>query len=132
MTGILVVSHSPLAAKGIAETASQMAGSPDLVAGVGGDESGGLGNSIPMVLEALTGMLAKWDEVVVIPDMGSSVLSAKAALEMIDGPARERVVIADAPVLEGAVVAAVEASAGSSASDVAGTANEAYQMKKIA
>ena len=130
MIGILVVSHSAQAAAGIVEIASQMSGGA-CVKGVGGNDSGGIGSSVPMVVEALSEMLSLCDSVVMIPDLGSSVLSARAVLDMLDEADAKRVRIADAPVLEGAVVAAIEAGAGSSMEDVLSSAKEARNMEKL-
>ena len=84
-----------------------------------------------MVFEALSEMLSLCDSVVMIPDLGSSVLSARAVLDMLDEADAKRVRIADAPVLEGAVVAAIEAGAGSSMEDVLSSAKEARNMEKL-
>ena len=115
MIGILVVSHSAQAAAGIVEIASQMSGGA-CVKGVGGNDSGGIGSSVPMVFEALSEMLSLCD---------------RAVLDMLDEADAKRVRIADAPVLEGAVVAAIEAGAGSSMEDVLSSAKEARNMEKL-
>ena len=130
MIGVLVVSHSAQAAAGIVEIASQMSGGA-CVKGVGGNDSGGIGSSVPMVFEALSEMLSLCDSVVMIPDLGSSVLSSRAVLEMLDEADFKRVRVADAPVLEGSVVAAIEAGAGSSMEDVLNSAKEARNMEKL-
>lgn len=130
MVGILIVSHSEKAALGIAEIASQMCGGAVPVAAVGGAEGGGLGTSVPAILEALQILLEQCDDVLLLPDLGSAVLSAGAALEFL-GDAAARVTMVDAPVLEGAMVGAVEASIGSPVSRVAAVAREARNLKKL-
>ena len=130
MVGILIVSHSEKAALGIAEIASQMCGGAVPVAAVGGAEVGGLGTSVPAILEALQILLEQCDDVLLLPDLGSAVLSAGAALEFL-GDAAARVTMVDAPVLEGAMVGAVEASIGSPVSRVAAVAREARNLKKL-
>ena len=112
MIALLVVSHSKDAARGIAEIASQMCGGSVPVCGVGGTEDGALGTSVPLILEALENLLEKAEGVLILPDLGSAVLSARSALEFL-GDQTERIMFADAPVLEGAMMAAVEASLGS-------------------
>jgi len=67
--------------------------------------------------------------VVVVPDLGSAVLSARAALEML-GDDASRVVIADGPALEGAMMGAVQASVGSSLVEVERTVREARNLEK--
>jgi dihydroxyacetone kinase phosphotransfer subunit len=128
--GILVVSHSAKAAEGIAEIASQMSGGIVPVCAVGGTEEGGLGTSVPGIVEALGGLLEKAEGVVLVPDLGSAVLSARSALEFLGDDAK-KVLIVDAPVLEGAMMASVEASIGSSLERVAQVAGEARLLSKL-
>lgn len=133
MVGILIVSHSEKAAEGIAEIAIGMSstGRRLPIVAVGGNDHGGLGVSVTKVYEALAAMLPKADEgVVILPDLGSSVLSSRAAIEMLSPDDAKKIVIADAPVLEGAMVASVEASAGSSLEEVLEAAKEARNLNK--
>ena len=130
MVGLLVVSHSPEAAAGIATIASQMCGGIVPIRGVGGSEEGGLGTSVPLIRDALKELLETAGEVLVLPDLGSAVLSARSALEFL-GSSAEKVLFADAPILEGAMMAAVEASLGSSLRRVCQVAEEAHLLKKL-
>ncbi|EHM09397.1 dihydroxyacetone kinase, phosphotransfer subunit [Thermanaerovibrio velox DSM 12556] len=129
MIGILVVSHSSKAAEGIAEIASAMSQGAVPVLGVGGNDDGGLGTCVPAIYEALLDLLGRCDGVVVVPDLGSAVLSARAAIGML-GDEASRVVIADGPVLEGAMMGAVQASVGSSLAEVERTVREARDLEK--
>jgi dihydroxyacetone kinase DhaKLM complex PTS-EIIA-like component DhaM len=113
MVGIVVVSHSERAAEGISEIAAEMAGDTRIEP-VGGDGQGGIG-TVPDAIEAAIDAAAGGDEggdagdldpVVVLVDLGSAVMNADVAVELSDAEA----VIADAPVLEGAVNAAVAAT----------------------
>ena len=119
MVGIVVVSHSERAAEGIAEIAAEMAGDTRIEP-VGGDGKGGIG-TVPDAIEAAIDAAAggsedgdtagggsdgDLDPVVVLVDLGSAVMNADVAVELSDAEA----VIADAPVLEGAVNAAVAAT----------------------
>ena len=70
------------------------------------------------------------DGVVIMVDLGSAVLSAETALEFLTDELRTRVKIADAPVVEGAIAATVEASLGSELAQVLRTAEEARNLKK--
>jgi dihydroxyacetone kinase phosphotransfer subunit len=130
--GVLVVSHSEDAAKGIRDIAAEMFGdAPGVpIAGVGGDGEGGLGVSVPRIFDVLRDMLSKTDGVVIVPDLGSSVLSSRAAIALLDPEDAARSIIADAPVLEGAMMAAVEASIGSDLAAVAKCASEARGLRK--
>ncbi|KOX97256.1 MULTISPECIES: PTS-dependent dihydroxyacetone kinase phosphotransferase subunit DhaM [Halorubrum] len=120
MVGIVVVSHSERAAEGIAEIAAEMAGDTRIEP-VGGDGKGGIGtvpDAIETAIDAAAGSEdgsdavggeedgGDADGVVVLVDLGSAVMNADVAVEMSDAEA----VIADAPVLEGAVNAAVAAT----------------------
>jgi dihydroxyacetone kinase phosphotransfer subunit len=133
MVGILIVSHSEDAAHGIAQIARGMsvAGGDAPIVGVGGNDDGGLGVSVAKIMEALTDMLPKCDGILILPDLGSSVLSSRGAMGMLSDEDAAKIVIADAPVLEGAMLAAVEASTGSDLPAVAQIAEEAKNLKKI-
>jgi len=104
MVGLVVVSHSATAAEGIAEVAGEMGGDTRIEP-VGGDGEGGFG-TVPDDIEDALGAADDGDGVVVLVDLGSAVMNAEVALELSDADA----VIADAPVLEGAVNAAVAAT----------------------
>lgn len=131
MIGILVVSHSGEAASGIAKIAMEMSGHGEVpVVGVGGNESGGLGSSVPGVYQALLDLLSCCDGVLIVPDIGSSVLSSRGAIGMLSPDDAPRAVIANAPILEGAMLAAIESSAGSDLATVADAAKEARNLDK--
>lgn len=120
--GLVVVSHSAQVAEGVVELASQMAPSVRLVA-AGGDGSGGVGTSFDLISTALdeadTG-----DGVAILYDLGSALLTTEMALEMADPDVAERRVIVDAPVVEGAIAAAVAAEGGGELSAVVAAARE--------
>ena len=132
MVGVLVVSHSADAAKGIRDIAVEMSGNTRgvLITGVGGDGGGGLGVSVPRIFDVLEDMLSKTDGVLIVPDLGSSVLASRAAIDMLDPKDAARAVIADAPALEGAMMAAVEASIGSDLAAVTKCATAARELRK--
>jgi dihydroxyacetone kinase phosphotransfer subunit len=124
MVGLLVVSHSEDAARGIRDVAAEMGGDADIVP-VGGDPDGGIGTSVPDIQDALGEM---GDEVVILVDLGSAVMNAEMAVETSDTDA----VIADAPVLEGALNAAVEATSSSATlSSVRESAEAAADISKL-
>jgi dihydroxyacetone kinase phosphotransfer subunit len=126
MVGLVVVSHSERAAEGIVEVAAEMAGDTSLEA-VGGDGQGGIG-TVPDAIEAAIDAADDGDGVVVLVDLGSAVMNADVAVELSDAEA----VIADAPVLEGAVNAAVAATDPSATLDsVREQAEAARGMEKL-
>ncbi|WAC65983.1 dihydroxyacetone kinase phosphoryl donor subunit DhaM [Agrococcus sp. SL85] len=106
--GLLVVSHSRLLADGVAELAGQMAHGVT-IATAGGTDDGGIGTSFDLVVAGLA-EADSGDGVVVLCDLGSAVMTAETALDLAEHP--DRVRIADAPIAEGAVAAAVAAELG--------------------
>lgn len=108
MIGLLIVSHSADAATGIKEIALEMGGSDATIAAVGGDPDGGVGSDATAIQETLSDLLDETDGAVVLVDLGSAVMNAKTAVEMVDS--EDPIVLADAPILEGALNAAVEAT----------------------
>ena len=133
MVGIVIVSHSRLAAEGIRELAAQMAGPELPLIACGGLEAGSIGTDAIRIQNAIIAA-DRGDGVCVMVDLGSGIMSAETAtdlLEMDDEHEGIRVQIADAPVLEGSVSAAVSASAGDSLEEVIAAAEEARGMQKL-
>lgn len=119
---IVVVSHSEKIADGAVELAAQMA--PDvLLLAAGGTDDGRIGTSLEKVMSALA-EAAGGDGVVVLTDLGSAVMTAESALEFAEDP--DSVLLADAPLVEGLVAAAVAAQGGASAAAVRTAAESAY------
>ncbi|TQM83107.1 PTS hybrid protein [Saccharothrix saharensis] len=116
MIGLVVVSHSRRLAEGVAEVAGQMAPSVRIVPS-GGDGSGGLGTDYVAVGEAIT-RADSGSGVVVLFDLGSAKMVADMAAEEAEGS----VVVVDAPLVEGAVAAAVRAQGGAGLAEVAAAA----------
>jgi PTS hybrid protein len=127
LVGIVLVSHSSDIASGLAELAGQMAGDDVPIEAVGGGPEGGLGTNGDEVQKALLSADAG-DGVVVLGDLGSAILTVRHVLDR-NGNGHIRLV--DAPFVEGAVAAAVTASAGSSLEDVARAAEEARGVSKL-
>jgi PTS hybrid protein len=127
VVGIVLVSHSPQLAAGLADLLAAV-GSPDVAIEVAaGTEDGRLGTSPDAVTAAVTAA-DRGDGVVVLPDLGSAVLSVKVALEDSDP---ERHVLVDAPFVEGAVAAAVTAAGGATVAEVAEAARGARDVAKF-
>jgi len=106
--GLVVVSHSAQLAAGVVELAAQMARDVVLVA-AGGTDDGGIGTSLDKVTAAL-GQAETGSGVVVLTDLGAAVMRAETAPEFMGNP--DTIVLADAPLVEGAVAAAVSAQSG--------------------
>lgn len=119
--GLVIVSHSEKLAAGVVELAAQMA--PDVVlAAAGGMDDGGIGTSLEKVMTAM-GLADTGAGAVVLTDLGSAVMTAESALEFLGSPAT--VLLADAPLVEGAIAAAVSAQSGASADVVCKAAETA-------
>jgi dihydroxyacetone kinase phosphotransfer subunit len=121
--GIVIVSHSPDVARGAADMVRQMVGDVIPLAWCGGAPGGGLGTNVEAILGAID---RAWSEagVAILVDLGGAETNSEMAVELLPEERRERVVICDAPVVEGAVMAGTEASAGSTLEQVRSTAEE--------
>jgi PTS hybrid protein len=126
MVGVVVVSHSAEIARGVVELAGQMAGGEVRLEGVGGDSHGTLGTDEGRVREAIH-RADDGDGVAILADLGSAVLTIRHILESGNGGVR----LADAPVVEGAVAAAVVASMGLPLDEVVKAAEEARDVRKL-
>lgn len=128
--GLVVVSHSAKVAEGVVEMAAQMAAGVRLRA-AGGTDDGGIGTDATLIAQAIADA-DDGDGVLVFADLGSAVLSAQLAIdELVDEQRRARVRIAEAPLVEGAVIAAIQASTGSSLEEVDAAARGAATMAKV-
>ena len=123
--GIVIVSHSPLVAEGAADMVRQMVGDEVPLAWCGGNPEGGLGTSVEAILSAID---RAWSDrgVAILVDLGGAETNSEMAIEMLDGDRGGKVVVCNAPVVEGAVMAATEASGGASLAEVRATAEELY------
>jgi phosphoenolpyruvate---glycerone phosphotransferase subunit DhaM len=120
--GLVVVSHSRALADAAVVLARGMLPGRELAVEVAaGDVDGGLGTDATAISAAITAA-DSGDGVVVLMDLGSAVLSAETALELLDDDVRERVVLSPAPLVEGLVGAAVVAATGATRERVAAEA----------
>ncbi len=127
---LILVSHSGEIASGLAEMAAQIAGPTVEIVAAGGAVDGSLGTDGGRVLEALRAG-AKGAGAVVLVDLGSSVLSVRAAIGELTPEELEHVSVADAPLVEGAIAAAVAASTGCTHAEAARAAEEARNVAKL-
>ena len=130
MVGIVLVSHSRTLAEGLRDMVAQVAGQDVRVAVAAGTPDGRLGTSAPLIVEAIRSVDGP-DGVLVLLDLGSAALSIELALEELDDDQRHRIVVSDGPLVEGAVVAAVQASLGAGLSEVAAEAAAAARLSKL-
>ena len=128
MVGIVVVSHSDALADGVVLLAREMASEQLALEAAGGmSEPGVLGTDAERVRAAIERAMSP-DGVLVLMDLGSALISAELAVDLLEG-ASGPVLLSDAPLVEGAVAAAVAASTGAGLAEVAAEARGALAMK---
>ena|SRR5438270_11899996 len=128
--GLVIVSHSARLAEGVAELAGQMAQGKVQIAIAGGTADGTLGTSVEKIVTALQTVKGS-DGILVLLDLGSAVMSTEMAVETFGQDHHQPVMISAAPLVEGAVIAAVEASIGNSLQEVAEAAASAHTLPKL-
>lgn len=128
--GLVIVSHSVRLAEGVVELAEQMAQGKVAIAAAGGTSEGDLGTSVDKIVVALQ-HVRESDGILVLLDLGSAVMATEMAVEAFAQESCCPVVISSAPLVEGAVIAAVEASIGNSLQEVAEAAAEAHTLPKV-
>ena len=109
--GVVIVSHSSKVAEGAADMVRQMVGDSVPLAWTGGNPEGGLGTDVASIIEAIG---RAWSEagVAVLVDLGGAETNSEMAIGMLEPDRHGRVVVCEAPVVEGAVIAATESSGG--------------------
>lgn len=122
--GIVIVSHSPDVAKGAANMVRQMVGTQVPLAWCGGDPDGGLGTDVAAIQQAIEDA---WSDsgVAVLVDLGGAETNTEMAIEFLSPERGANVLICNAPLVEGAVMAATEASIGSALHEVKEAAEDA-------
>ena len=131
MVGIVIVSHSWKIAEGVCDMAREVAQHHNGIIPAGGLEDGSMGTDaariMAAILEANSG-----DGVVILADIGSSIMSSETAIELLESEDENvQAVIADAPLVEGAICAAVEASGKGTLDSVLAAAEESRGSMKL-
>ena len=126
MVGIVIVSHSQKLAEGVVEISKMMAAQAPIVA-AGGLEDGSLGTSYEKISAAIEEVYSE-DGVIILPDMGSAVMTTEMVLEDFDKP---RVKMIDCPLVEGAVLAAVESAGGKTFEEISRRMEKVRTTKKF-
>jgi PTS hybrid protein len=121
--GVVIVSHSPKIAEGAADMVRQMVGDSVPLAWTGGNPDGGLGTDVGAIIAAID---RAWSDagVVILVDLGGAETNSEMAIDLLDPARRDKVLVCEAPVVEGAVMAATEASGGAALEAVRRTAEE--------
>ena len=132
MVGLVVVSHSQKLAEGVLELAGQMTRGAVAMEAAGGidDPENPIGTDPMKVLAAIESVAAQAEDgVLVIMDLGSALMSAETALDFLPDEIKAKVRLCSAPVVEGTMAAAVQASVGGSLDDVSAEAGAALNVK---
>jgi len=131
LVGIVIVAHSQELAQGVCAVASQMSARSDLpIVAAGGLEDGGLGTSFERIQQAVDAVYSE-DGVLILMDLGSAVMTTQMVLEMLPPEQRAHVRLSNAPLVEGAIAAAVAASLGDDLDQVQRAAETAMELPKI-
>lgn len=128
MVGVVIVSHSNEIAQGTRALALVMGSEGQNVFAAGGLPDGGIGTDADRITQAIQSA-DQGDGIVVLADLGSAVLSTSMAMEILEGTVSE-VRVADAPIVEGAVAAVVQASIGATLEEVVQAAEDARNLSK--
>jgi phosphoenolpyruvate-protein phosphotransferase/dihydroxyacetone kinase phosphotransfer subunit len=126
VVGLVIVSHSHELATGVVELAREMGGEDVPIEAAGGLDDGSVGTDAARVQSAIERAMSD-DGVLVLMDLGSALMSAEMATELLGGG--DRVLLSEAPLVEGAVAAAAVARGGASLEEVAAEARGALAMK---
>jgi phosphoenolpyruvate-protein phosphotransferase/dihydroxyacetone kinase phosphotransfer subunit len=130
MIGIVIVSHSANLAEGIRELVNQMTKGQVPLAIAGGIDSpeNPIGTDALRVQAAIESVYSD-DGVVVLMDLGSALLSTEMALEFLPEEQRAKIYLSEAPLVEGAVAAAVQAMVSSDVDQIMTEARGALAAK---
>ena len=130
MVGIVIVSHSAKLAEGIKELAQQMIQTNVLLAIAAGiDDPVNPFGTDALQIQAAIESVNDGSGVVVLMDLGSAILSAEMALEFLPEEERKKVRLCEAPLVEGAIAAVVEAASGASLEQVVSSARTSLNGK---
>lgn len=120
---LVIVSHSVDVARGAVDMVRQMVGDEVKVQACGGDPDGGLGTDAGKILAAINAVYSD-KGVAILVDLGGAETNSEMAIEMLADGMAANVKICDAPIVEGAVMAATEAAGGANLEAVRRTAEE--------
>lgn len=134
MIHLVIVSHSRQLAEGLAELARQMAPPELTIAAVGGVQDGQgqvhLGTDALAIVDAIQTNPSP-DGILILVDLGSAVLSAETALDLLDEPLRQRCLISNAPLVEGTIIAAIEAGLNHDLATINESAEAVSRVAKV-
>ena len=119
--GVVLVSHSEYIAKGLKELVDEMNDGSVQVVAAGGADGGRIGTSAIKI---------QGDHILIYADLGSSILSAETAIDLIDEDLAEKVQLVDAPIVEGALAGVVQGTISDDVADVIKASEDARNVHK--
>lgn len=130
MVGIVLVSHSKKITDGIEEMILEMTGEGVTICSAGGTDDGRLGTSAPKIMESIKAC-QHCNRILVFCDMGSSILSAEAAIDLLEDEVKDKCVLVDAAIVEGAFVAAVHSLVTDNVDEILREVSQLNEISKI-
>lgn len=130
MVGFIIVSHSEKVAEGVVEIAEQMNSKKVKIEAVGGVGDGRIGTNPLRIKEAIE-KIFDGDVIFIFGDLGSSILGSQTAIDLLDDKIKEKVILVDAPLVEGAIAAIVQSSVTDNVNEIINAAKEAKTMDKF-
>ncbi|NJN92901.1 MAG: PTS-dependent dihydroxyacetone kinase phosphotransferase subunit DhaM [Anaerolineales bacterium] len=130
MIGIVIVSHSHLLAQGVQEMALQMSQNLVKIEAAGGVDDRTIGTNAERIQQAIENVYSP-DGVLILFDLGSALYSTEIAIDNLPPEQRSHIKVSSAHLVEGAIVAAVEASLGRTLEEVNEAAEAVKDMQKL-
>ncbi len=130
MVSIVIVSHSEKVATGAAEIAAEMNTGNIPIVAAGGTGDGRIGTNTELIVNAINSVYCG-DDILVFADLGSSILSTEMAMDLLEPEVAAKVRIVDAPIVEGVVVAAIQAGLADNADEIVEVAEGAKLLPKV-
>nr|WP_080598687.1 dihydroxyacetone kinase phosphoryl donor subunit DhaM [Mycoplasma mycoides] len=109
MVGIVVISHSNKIANGVVDLAKQMANEVKIIP-AGGTKDNLIGTDIDLIIDAINKAWDPNDGVILLFDLGSALMNAQMAIEMLEPDKQNKIKIIDAALVEGTILAAINSS----------------------
>lgn len=128
--GVVIVSHSEYIANGLKDLVNEMNDGSVPVIAAGGADGGRIGTSAIRIQNAIES-LEDCEHILIYADLGSSVLSAETAIDIIDEDLAEKVQIVDAPIVEGALAGVVQAIISDDVEEVIHVSEDARNTHKV-
>ena len=128
--GVVIVSHSEYIANGLKDLVNEMNDGSVPVIAAGGADGGGIGTSAIRIQNAIES-LEDCEHILIYADLGSSVLSAETAIDIVDEDLAEKVQIVDAPIVEGALAGVVQATISDDVEEVIRVSEDARNTHKV-